>query len=171
MRFFTVQNIRALLFPRRRLNCPHRLWTQLSRELHERGRGSRESGAFLLGRRDGQASSVKSYLLYDDIDPNCLTGGILFDGSHMDLVWKECRDRQLEVVADVHTHPGGYGQSGIDRANPMIPEPGHIALIIPNFANRIFKPGEIGIYEFRGRGHWIDHSRLGRRFFQVGSLA
>jgi hypothetical protein len=51
------------------------------------------------------------------------------------------------VVADVHTHPGGYGQSGVDQANPMIPETGHLALIVPNFADRAYGPGQIGVYE------------------------
>ena len=57
----------------------------------------------------------------------------------------------LEVVADVHTHPGGVGQSQTDRDNPMIPEVGHVALIVPNFADRADFPGDIGIYEYRGR--------------------
>ncbi|MGC9955072.1 MAG: hypothetical protein ABSD21_12450, partial [Rhizomicrobium sp.] len=104
---------------------------------------------------------------YDLIDLECLRGHILFDGSKMDLVWQECRSRSLQVVGDVHTHPGGYGQSSVDRANPMIPERGHIALIIPNFANRPYLPGEIGIYEFRGNGKWTDHSAFGQRFFRV----
>lgn len=86
----------------------------------------------------------------------------------MDLVWKECRVRGLQVVADIHTHPSGdYRQSSIDRANPMIPEKGHIAMIVPNFADRCYLPGEIGIYEFRGGGAWLDRSSLGRRFFAL----
>jgi proteasome lid subunit RPN8/RPN11 len=141
------------------------------RELRDRGRGERESGGFLLGTYRGDARSVEAFLPYDTIDPNCLKGYILFDGSRMDLVWAECRRRGLEVVADVHTHPGGYGQSGIDRANPMIPESGHIALIIPNFANDEYLPGKIGIYEFNGRGRWTDHSTHGHKFFKIGGNA
>jgi proteasome lid subunit RPN8/RPN11 len=85
----------------------------------------------------------------------------------MDLVWKECRARRLQVVADVHTHPGHYWQSSIDRANPMIPERGHIAIIVPNYANHPYFPGQIGIYEFLGQGKWVDRSALGNSFFAV----
>jgi proteasome lid subunit RPN8/RPN11 len=93
----------------------------------------------------------------------------MFDGANMDIVWGRCRKQNMEVVADVHTHPGGFGQSSIDRANPMIPEKAHIALIVPNFADRYYGPGEIGMYEFRGkRDGWADHSRAGRKFFKVG---
>jgi hypothetical protein len=77
----------------------------------------------------------------------------------------------LRVVADVHTHPAGYGQSGVDQDNPMIPEVGHLALIVPNYADREYLPGQIGIYEFRGRAGWRNHSGLGSRFFAVRRFA
>ena len=141
------------------------------KELRERGRGERESGGFLLGRRTARSRTIEQFIAYDDIDPSSLRGAILFDGSKMDEVWRVCREKRLQVVADVHTHPFGFGQSGVDRANPMIPEKGHIALIVPNFADRYYGPGDIGIYEFRGIGQWTDHSRKGPRFFSVRGLA
>lgn len=106
-------------------------------------------------------------MLYDDIDPDALRGWIEFDGSKMDTVWKRCEADGLSVVADVHTHPGGYGQSDIDQANPMMPLVGHVALIIPRFAVRCFSPPEIGVYEFRGPGSWRDHSGPQNRFFAL----
>jgi proteasome lid subunit RPN8/RPN11 len=141
------------------------------RELRKRGLGKRESGGFLLGRYTGNCRVVEDFVPYDEIDPDCLRGAILFDGSKMDLVWELCRARNLQVVADVHTHPGGYGQSGIDQANPMIPERGHIALIVPNFADKIYMPGQIGIYEFCGGNRWQNHSQRGARFFSIGRFS
>jgi len=135
--------------------------------LRERGDGRRESGGFLLGRRAGAARVIESFLPYDDVDPNSLRGIILFDGSKMDTVWELCRREKLEVLADVHTHPGGFGQSQTDRDNPMIPEIGHIALIVPNFADGAYLPGQIGIYEYRGRRQWVDRSADGSRCFAV----
>lgn len=167
MAYFTVQTIRDLIFPPKPLICQHRLWKNTLNELRKRGRGNRESGGFLLGKRQKNTRVVKKFIPYDSIDPNSLQGAILFDGSLMDLVWEECRQQELEVIADVHTHPGGFGQSDIDQANPMIPERGHIAIIIPNFANRLYLPGQIGVYEFQGRNGWIDHSSAGSRFFSV----
>jgi proteasome lid subunit RPN8/RPN11 len=134
-------------------------------------RGKRESGGFLLGRRTPDARVIESFLPYDDVDPNALRGIILFDGSKMDTVWELCRREGLEVVADVHTHPGGFGQSQTDRDNPMIPEVGHIALIVPNFADAAYLPGDIGIYEYRGRRQWIDRSADAWRYFAVRRFA
>jgi proteasome lid subunit RPN8/RPN11 len=135
--------------------------------LRQRGAGVRESGAFLLGTREGEARVIKHFIPYDDIDPHALRGMILFDGAAMDQVWSICDERGLDVIADIHTHPAGYGQSDIDRANPMISERGHIALIMPDYARRAFGPGEVGMYELRGAGHWLDHSRRGRAFFKL----
>ena len=171
MAFYTLRNMWARLFPPKPLTCRRRLWASILKELRERGRGKRESGGFLLGRRVGRSRTIELFLPYDVIDPNCLRGAILFDGSKMDQVWKECRARNMQVVADVHTHPCGYGQSGIDRANPMIPEKGHVALIVPNFADRYYGPDKIGIYEFRGSGQWKDHSGNGAGYFGVRGFA
>jgi proteasome lid subunit RPN8/RPN11 len=168
MAFSIARTIRGLIFPPRRLMCRRRLWAEILADLRERGGGRRESGGFLLGRRGGETRRIKALLAYDEIDPNALRGHIEFDGSRMDLVWSVCRRRGLQVVADIHTHPGGAGQSDIDRANPMIPERGHLALIVPNFANKLYMPGQVGIYEFRGREGWLDHSRQGAHFFAVG---
>jgi len=161
--------MRELIFPPRQLNCRRSLW--LLAVLRERGRGTRESGGFLLGRRSGGSRIVVSFLPYDDVDPKALRGIIVFDGAKMDTVWELCRRRGLEVVADVHTHPGGFGQSQTDRDNPMIPEVGHVALIVPNFADNTYLPGGIGIYEYRGRRRWIDRSAEGRTYFAVRKFA
>ncbi len=64
-----------------------------------------------------------------------------------------------EIVADVHVHPGGFGQSGSDQANPIVAEVGHIAIILPHFAQRTTSPGGIGIYRYLGSRKWRDQSR------------
>ena len=127
-------------------------------KLRERGQGRQESGAFLLGREIDGVRVIEDFILYDDVDPNALRGIIMFDGSKMDKVWQRCEATGLQVVADVHTHPYGYQQSHIDQANPMIPQSGHIAMIVPNFAQQLFGPEQVGIFEYRGKGRWKDHS-------------
>jgi hypothetical protein len=71
-------------------------------------------------------------------------------------------------VADVHVHPGIARQSASDRDNPIMPEAGHFALIIPDFAAGVPMPGRIGIYEYLGSRTWSDHSRSGARVLHVG---
>lgn len=58
-----------------------------------------------------------------------------------------------------------------DRDNPMLPEVGHVAIIVPNFADRTYLPGQIGIYEYRGRRQWTDRSDDAGRYFAVRRFA
>lgn len=149
------------------MSCNRNTWKRILLELRARSLGTRESGGFLLGRREGGCRIILDLLPYDAVDPDSLRGAIVFDGSYMDVVWDECRRRELQVVADVHTHPGGYGQSAIDQQHPMIPQRGHIGLIVPNFADRLYLPGQVGIYEYLGRGRWENHSARGSEYFAV----
>ncbi len=59
-------------------------------ELARRGQGRRESGAFLLADRDGPPTTVTRVVYLDDLDPNCLTGGISFDGLAYSKLWDIC---------------------------------------------------------------------------------
>lgn len=163
--------MRRLIAPRHRLSFPPRLWERLLRHLRERGRNeTRESGAFLVGTRLGDRARVLDFVLYDDLDPHCLDSGIVrFDGRYFDELWDLCSQRELAVVADVHVHPSGAGQSESDRAHPMISRSGHIAIIIPSFARKPVHRHDLGIYEYRGGKQWhVVAVRERERFLHIG---
>ena len=171
MNFFIAKTMRRLLAPRHELSCSWFLWRRLCRRLRERGQNrSRESGAFLLGYRYGKRARIVDFVLYDDLDPHCLDGGIVrFDGRYFGALWALCKARELVVVADIHVHPGGAGQSESDRAHPMISCAGHIALILPRFGAAPLRRREIGIYRYNGRKRWTGVPAAGRRnFFHFG---
>jgi len=135
------------------------LWFKLTRELHRRGANRRESGAFLLSR-EGDAKVVR-FICYDDLDPRCLDRGFVhFDGIGYVKLWKICQTQKLRVVADVHTHPTKWtSQSDLDVAHPMIPQKGHMALIVPSFARGCrFGLRGVGIFEYLGDGEWRQSS-------------
>ena len=156
-----------------RIVCDPATWSAGVRELATRTNGSvRESGAFLLGDEQGATKRIRDFVFYDDIDPHALDSGIVhFEGSRLPKLWELCRERGYGVVADVHVHPWGYGQSTSDQADPVIPRVGHIAFIIPHFAHAGTEPGDIGLYEFRGGTRWLDHSKAGARFFALTAQA
>jgi proteasome lid subunit RPN8/RPN11 len=141
-----------------RLAFNRSLWDGLIAELADRGQGRRESGAFLLGRVDGELTRLVDAIYYDDLDPHCLTGGISLASWAYGPLWQICEQIGLGVVADVHTHPGSsVGQSSIDRAHPMISMAGHVALIIPNFARGVITPRDVGVHDYLGEGRWKSH--------------
>lgn len=170
MSFSIRATIRGLVAPDHRLSCSAKLWRSGLLELRRRGRGQHESGAFLLGLDNGHRRIISRFVYYDDLDPHCLDLGIVvFDGAGYGPLWRLCRETGLSVVADIHTHGGQARQSLDDRDNPMIAIPGHVALIVPGFAQRWGPVTELGIYEYQGEHRWHNHSgQMASAFFYVG---
>ncbi len=174
MRSFMNRLLGWLTGPPPRLRCARSIWQAGTTELAVRTRGeTQESGAYLLGTtgRDG-SHRILEFVFYDDIDPHALDAGIVtIRQTALPKLWALCRERGYGVVADVHVHPGSYGQSTSDRDNPVMPRAGHIAMILPDFARARPEPGRIGIYEFERAGVWADHSTKGLRFVKLEGRA
>lgn len=142
------------------IHIPVWLWAPLLADLQRRGAGRGESGAFLLGRESGAPRRVSSYICYDDMDPRAQQdGGIAFHAKGYAALWQLCKDKAVQVIADVHTHPGwNVHQSSIDQRNPMLPVVGHTAMIVPNFGRSAwFSLKDVGVYEYLGSFEWRDH--------------
>ena len=121
MNFSIAQIIARLWAPRHELSCSWFLWRRLLREA-ARARPARPAGR---AAPSCSATSVNGrgrivdFILYDDLDPHALDTGIVhFDGRYFGALWDICKHRGLSVVADVHVHPGGSGQSGSDQRAP-----------------------------------------------------
>ena len=170
MTFSIRKIIRVFVAPRHRLSCSTRVWKEGLEELRKRTRSVHESGAFLLGYKEGARRRITRFAYYDDFDPHSLdTGIVVFDGSGYGPLWQLCRETGLTVVADVHVHGGAARQSNADRDNPMIALVGHVAIILPDLANRIVWQPEVGIYEYEGQHRWQDWSgRRAKQFFYIG---
>ncbi|MGE3637364.1 MAG: hypothetical protein AB7G28_02315 [Pirellulales bacterium] len=151
--------IRALVAPDHRINCRTSLWRTIVAELRKRGHGQHESGAFLLGTEAGKRMNITDVVFYDDLDPDAYASGIcVLHGDAFAKLWQLCRERRKTIVADIHTHPGTAFQSPSDIANPMVAQPGHIAIIVPYFAASPVHAEHLGIYEYRGRHQWINRT-------------
>lgn len=162
--------IRALAAPDHHLSCSSHVWKEGVDELRRRTEGIHESGAFLLGRETKGHREIVRFEYYDDLDPHSLdTGIVIFDGAGYGKLWEICRRDRLTVVADIHVHPGIARQSESDRHNPMISNRGHIALIVPNYAEGSQDARDLGIYQFKGSYTWDDHSgRAADKYFYIG---
>jgi len=140
------------------LNISQQLWSGLLAELLQRGSCERESGAFLLGKPGTRRISI--FICYDDLDPTALeTGIITFHATGFVKLWAFCQSKGLKVFADIHTHPTDWTeQSESDRTNPMVAVPGHIAMILPDFAAPNSQPfNGASFYEYRGNHKWKAH--------------
>jgi hypothetical protein len=148
----------AAVLPEPTLRLSRSLWTDVTRELHRRTKGSHESGAFLLGGRSGGERTATAVIYYDDLDPRAYdTGVCVLEADAFGRLWDRCTALALSVVADAHVHLFGAGQSRADRENPMIARPGHLALILPDMAEAPVRLSSVGFYEYLGDHRWRAH--------------
>ncbi|HMA48177.1 MAG TPA: hypothetical protein VKP60_00415 [Magnetospirillaceae bacterium] len=146
------------MLPEPRLHMPKAFWQGLVAGLHERTEGRHESGAFLLGRGSDADREAAGIVYYDDLDPSAYDQGIcILHGDAFGRLWDRCSSTGLAVIADVHVHPFGAGQSKSDRENPMIARAGHLALILPLMAAPPVRLTAIGFYEYLGDHEWRSH--------------
>jgi proteasome lid subunit RPN8/RPN11 len=141
------------------LSISRSLWDNLLSELRRRGNGERESGGFMLAKIGSR--EVTSFICYDDLDEAALATGIItFHASGFVKLWNYCQEHRLFVVADVHTHPSDWtGQSASDRTHPMVAMPGHVALILPDYAASNPLPlNGASVYEYKGSHKWKTHT-------------
>jgi proteasome lid subunit RPN8/RPN11 len=138
------------------LEMPRAIYESMIADLAASGRGVKESGAFLLGQSGNEERRVSTYLMYDVVAPASSQkhAYIVLTADEMARAWQHCHATGLEVMADVHTHPTGPGQSVTDRAHPIVAVKGHVALIVPYFALCSPEPADLGVHVFEGAGKW-----------------
>lgn len=135
-------------------------WQTLMQELWRRGDERRESGAFLLASRHSPRR-VQQWVMYDELDPSSRRYAyVRLEPIAFTRVFEICGRLQLEILADIHTHPFEPHQSASDCDNPMVAIPGHIALIAPYFARAPVSPADVSVNIYGGDGRWS--SFLGR---------
>lgn len=142
------------------LEVPVPLWAALIGHLRATGAGVRESGAFLLGRKADSGRVATRFLPYEHLQADALHDDyVSLNADSFAKLWQLCRANGLSVVADIHTHRLGPGQSRSDRANPMVALVGHIAFIVPRFAQGRVQLSDLGMYVYEGDHKWTAHSR------------
>lgn len=141
------------------LEAPAQLWSGLIQHLRSQGAGVRESGAFLLGQKTNSCRVVTKILPYEQLQADALHDDyVALTAASFANLWNFCRQEGLSVVADVHTHRFGVGQSLSDRVNPMIALTGHIAFIVPRFAQGNACLQNLGMYVYKGNHRWTAYS-------------
>ena len=154
MNFFKVATTPAPL-----LEVPAALWAELMAHLREQGAGVRESGAFLLGCKTDAGRMVKRFMPYEQLQPDAFSNDyVSLKADSFAKLWEVCRATGMTVVADVHTHPFGPGQSRSDRTPPTVALTDHIALSVPRFAKGTPRPRALALYVYQGNHQWASYS-------------
>lgn len=141
------------------LEVPTQLWVNLVAHLRQQSGGVRESGAFLLGNEGPSTRVTTDFLPYEQLQADALHDDyVSLSATSFSTLWSLCRTRNLRVVADIHTHRFSARQSLSDRTNPMVAIPGHVALILPNFAQSASHLADANLYEYQGNHGWSSFS-------------
>lgn len=76
-------------------------------------------------------------------------------------VVREIRKRRLEIISEVHSHPGHWvGHSPIDDENPFVLAEGNISIVVPHFAKEGMEPlWKCGVYLYSFKDGWRRLSR------------
>ena len=154
-----VINVMNILFVKQQL------WQSLLGHLCDQGKGIQESGAFLLGSINGNQRMIRSFLPYERLQADALHRDyVSLNSDSFSKLWALCREHNVSVVGDVHTHRFGPQQSRSDRANPMIARKGHMAIIVPRFAHGKIESREVGLHCYQGAHKWVSvfHSDVGQ---------
>ena len=71
-------------------------------------------------------------------------------------VVREVRRRGLEIIAEIHSHPGHWvGHSIIDDENPFVLADGNISIVVPCLGDEGMEPlGKCGIYLYSVKDGW-----------------
>ena len=120
--------------------------------LKEYAQHGHEGLTLLLGVRDSSASHYLSVAA-----PKTLHGprSVLFDAQSFGAVVRSCREHNLAVLAQLHSHPGDDARHS-DGDDELIPLPfeGMLSLVVPRYGAGLEVLEDFVVHQFQD-GHWV----------------
>jgi proteasome lid subunit RPN8/RPN11 len=115
--------------------------------------GDHEGIAFLCGREFGDIQ-----LLLSAVAPRCDHGRrhVHCDERQIEEVVAAAHDRELGVLAQVHSHPGPFTEhSRGDDEMVLMPFDGMLSIVVPHYARHGLRPLEsLGVHQYQD-GRWV----------------
>lgn len=147
------------------------LWQATVKGLGARSEGRHETACVWTGHRLPEAWSIEAIMFLDDLPGTTgLPRQHRTPRSALDVLFAELRKRELQIIADVHTHPGSWvGLSPVDQSHPIEYRLGLLAVVIPHYARVPVSLADAGIHEYLGahRWHQLDSLEILQRFTAV----
>lgn len=128
------------------------LTAAIQRHVQAWGELRRETGAFLLKRRDSDTIDMIAWPLVAGIVRG--RGQFAVSGVALARLFEWCGDEDLQIAALLHSHKYEAFLSPVDLKYGFAAE-GFLSTIVPDYAAPPRDPAEWGWWSFRG-GDWID---------------
>lgn len=110
-----------------------------------------EGVAFLIGRICGETT-----IAIQSVRPNAITtpGSFFVPAAEMAKVVGIALDQDMQVVAQVHTHPGDAFHSDGDEDGAKIRYPGFFSIVLPDYGDRLPATEGAAVYLCRENREW-----------------
>lgn len=143
---------------------PRRVFKKTFEELRQWGKKRYEGLVLWIGQLEGSRSIVQDILVPD---AEFWGGGVrLQQGDLLKLV-RELADRNLILLAQLHTHPGNFGHSFGDERSAISYRLGYVSIVVPNYARKEHADlRRCHVYLYEGNLRWrkLSASQISRQF-------
>jgi hypothetical protein len=140
----------------REVRVPREL-AEAARE-HLRAAGEEGCEAFVLwaGKRAGDAFEVLATLVPRQTAHRTPSGLLVaVDGEELFRINVWLYENGMQLVAQLHAHPGEAYHSDTDDTYPIMAQAGGLSLVLPDFAVRPFDTGDMAAYRLLPDRGWI----------------
>jgi hypothetical protein len=151
-----------------RVDVPRGIVDSMRDELARIGQQGLEAFALWAGSKiDAQTFEVKSLYIpaqsgYKTREGVCVT--VSGEALHKLNLW--LYEHEMELIAQIHTHPTDAYHSDTDDAYPIVATVGAFSIVIPDFAARPFSWEEVAVYRLAPQQRWTEIERAEvRRIF------
>jgi len=123
------------------------------------GASGREGLVLWVGRREGTTFVVSELVIPEQRGIRTMDGVcVIIEGTVLARLNVELYRRQLQLIAQVHSHPESAYHSKTDDDYAIATKIGCLSLVVPNFAVRPFSLSESAVYRLNASGQWLELS-------------
>lgn len=124
--------------------------------LYDAGRRHVEGVALFAGTRNGEVFNISRTIIPEQ-SAGDVEGGLLYvvKGDELHRISLELFDSGLQLIAQIHSHPGVAYHSETDDAYPIVTVVGGISIVVPNFARGGINLKEWAVYQLSINNQWI----------------
>jgi hypothetical protein len=134
--------------------------------LYKAGRRNVEGVALWAGIREGNTFFIKRTIIPQQ-DAGSIEDGLIYvvRGEELHRIALDLFDSGMQLIAQIHSHPGEAYHSKTDDAYPIVTVVGGISVVVPNFAIGGLNLKEWAVYRFMPETGWTELSQAKKETF------
>lgn len=127
--------------------------------LRAAGATGREGLVLWIGQKNGETFSVTELVIPEQRGIRTNDGVcVIIEGNALARLNADLYRRQLQLIAQVHSHPRAAYHSSTDDEYAIATKVGCLSLVVPNFATLSFSLAECAAYRLSADGEWVELS-------------